>query len=62
MCAQQSDVFHVAGSFILVARFVAAHGAHLVVIVVVLVRIFGSVLVGILLNVLCGSIRLVHIV
>lgn len=46
------DVFHVTRRFVLVAGLVAAYGAHLFVVIVVLVRILGSVLVGVLLDIL----------
>ena len=47
------DVLHIPRRFILVARLVAADGTHLVVIIVVFVRVFGGVLIGVLLYIFC---------
>jgi len=38
------DVLHISGGFVFVARLVAPDGAHLIVIVIVFVGIFGGVL------------------
>jgi hypothetical protein len=45
------DVLHITRSLVFIAGLVAAYGAHLVVIVVVLVRVFRGVLIGVLLYV-----------
>lgn len=49
------DVLHVAGRFVFVTRLVAVDRAHLVVIIIILVRIFRRVFRGILLHVLCRT-------
>jgi hypothetical protein len=46
-----SDVLHIARCFVFIAGLVAADGAHLVVIAIVFVGVFGGVLVGVLLDV-----------
>jgi hypothetical protein len=50
------DVLHIARRFVFIARLVAAYGAHLIVVVVVLVRVLGSILASELLHILCSDI------
>lgn len=48
------DIIHVTSSFV-VARLVAADGAHVVVVVIVFIRIFRDIFRSILLHIFCDA-------